>query len=458
MSFEIIRDDLTKVRADAIVNTANPEPVYARGTDLAVYRAAGEKELLRERQKIGRIAPGEAAVTGAFRLPAKYIIHTVGPEWIDGKHGEAEILDSCYRKSLLLADQLGCESIAFPLIATGIYGFPKDLALEIALNAIRRHLEHSELRVTLVVFGRDSYQLAESLVERVEAYIDENYVREQKICEYEGPEAKSSKLSRFRNLFERRRRAKEKPSSSLSAYPDAEALPGEETGATWSGATLDEPEQIDWMEESRPEELDRWENELASTMTFQAVQMPKAPDHAGNLIILPKPSSAPSPKESAPHTASHAAPSVGPKPGESSLYAASSVPMEAQDPWRRRQATLEGVLKNLGESFQTRLLRMIDERGMSDPEVYKRANVDRKLFSKIRCSEDYTPKKKTILALAIALQLNLDETKDLLASAGWMLADNNRSDMIVSFCIENGIYDIFEVNALLFYFEEPILG
>ncbi|MDO5455440.1 MAG: macro domain-containing protein, partial [Eubacteriales bacterium] len=184
MPFRIIRNDITRVRADAIVNTANPKPQYGGGTDAAIYKAAGAEALLAQRKKIGLITPGEAAVTCAFRLPAKYIIHTVGPAWIDGKHGEFEILRSCYRKSLLLADQLGCESIAFPLIATGVYGFPKDKALEIALSVFREHLEDSELNITLVVFGRDSYQIAAGLTQELEEYIDENYVRAQMEAEY----------------------------------------------------------------------------------------------------------------------------------------------------------------------------------------------------------------------------------------------------------------------------------
>ncbi len=340
LPFKIIRNDITKVKADAIVNTANPEPIYASGTDAAIYMAAGADELLAERRKIGRIAPGEVAVTDAFQLPAKYIIHTVGPAWVDGSHGEYDVLRSCYRKSLLIADQLGCESIAFPLIATGVYGFPKDQALEIALEIIREHLKDSDLNVVLVVFGRSSYQIAAGLTEQIEEYIDENYVSERAEEEYGGPIGTLSG-ERYRRRL------------------------------------------------------------LAESMTLDA-----EPEYAP----------------------------------------------------QQKKASLEDVLNNLGESFQARLLRMIDERGMTDPEVYKRANVDRKLFSKIRCNENYIPKKKTIVALAIALRLNLDDTRDLLASAGLMLTNNSKSDVIVSFCIENGIYDIYEVNALLFQFQQPILG
>ncbi len=349
MPFKIIRNDITKVKADAIVNTANPEPRYASGTDAAIYKAAGADALLAERKKIGRIAPGETAVTAAFQLPARYIIHTVGPAWIDGNHGEYDILRSCYRKSLLLADQLGCKSIAFPLIATGVYGFPKDQALEIALSVIRQHLQESELNVILVVFGYSSYQIASTLTEQIEEYIDENYVSSRSKEEY-GESIESFLESR------RRRLEQEQYIESLHMYSFSpnEAMP----------------------------------------------------------TNLPK----------------------------------------------QEKASLKDMVNNLGESFQAKLMRMIDERGMTDPEVYKRANVDRKLFSKIRCSEEYIPKKKTIVAFAIALRLNLDDTKDLLASAGYTLTNNSKADVIVRFCLENGIYDIFEVNSFLFEFHQQILG
>ena len=157
MSFIIIRDDITKVKADAIVNTANPEPVYASGTDRAIYKAAGEKRLLAERKKIGCLETGEVAVTPAFDLPAKYIIHTVGPSWIDGHHDEYDKLASCYKKSLLIARQLQCQSIAFPLISTGIYGFPKDQALNIALDVFRDYLKDYDMNIILVVFDKKAF-------------------------------------------------------------------------------------------------------------------------------------------------------------------------------------------------------------------------------------------------------------------------------------------------------------
>ncbi len=357
MPFRIIRNDITKVKADAIVNTANPEPRFAGGTDFAIYKAAGEKSLLEKRREIGRIAPGEAAVTPAFALNARFIIHTVGPQWIDGEHGEFEILRSCYKKSLVLADSLGCESIAFPLIATGVYGFPKDIALRTALDVIREHLENSELDVTLVVFERDSYRLASSLTERIEEYIDENYVGEKTKVEY-------------RERFER------------------------------FGGPM-----------------------FAGNIAFRSNT---AADLFCNRASLEETDAAEAPK---------------------------SAPAAAQG-----RRSLDDIVNNLGESFRQRLFRMIDERGMTDAQVYKRANIDRKLFSKIRCSEDYIPKKKTIVSLAIALRLDLDDTRDLLAAAGLLLTNNSKSDVIVSFCIENGIYDIYEVNALLFKFDEPILG
>ena len=391
MPFRIIRNDITKVRADAVVNSANPDPKIGTGADSAVYEAAGKDLMLAERKKIGAMKQGEAAVTPAFRLPAKYVIHTVGPVWIDGKHGEFDVLRSCYRKSLLLADHLGCESIAFPLIATGNYGFPKDKALDIALAVIREHLADSELNVTLVVFDRSAYQTASGLTEQIEEFIDENYVGSQTEAEYGSPAGPlSDHVLRCRRGKRRESTGFQHLSSGLS---DAMAAP--------AAAPFPAEEEADLSQESF---RDAAEEKLMS-FRESAPAFPR-PFHFGK---------------------------------------------------KKEKASLEYIINNLGESFQKRLLRMIDERGMTDPEVYKRANLDRKLFSKIRCSEDYIPKKKTIVALAIALRLNLDDTRDLLASAGLLLTNNSKSDLIVIFCLENGIYDIYEVNALLFKFGEPVL-
>ena len=202
MPFQIIRNDITKVKADAIVNTANPKPIIGSGTDSAIYKAAGEKLLLKERQKIGDIAPGQVAYTDAFHLDAKYIIHTVGPAWVDGNHGERDILHSCYEKSLTKADELSCKSIAFPLIATGVYGFPKDEALQIALAEINKFLLSHDMKVILVVFDRKAFELSGKLVGDIEEYIDEHSADEIRDAEYGGRygNARRERLERLESL------------------------------------------------------------------------------------------------------------------------------------------------------------------------------------------------------------------------------------------------------------------
>ena len=356
MPFRIIRDDITRVSADAIVNTANPMPVYADGTDRAIYTAAGADELLAERGKIGAIGRGEAAVTKAFRLPARFIIHTVGPVWQGGDHGEFEPLRSCYRKSLLLAEQLGCQSIAFPLISTGIYGFPRDKALEIALSCFREHLTDSEMEITLVVFDRGSVALSASLVDEVEQFIDERYVKRQL-------EKEMSRDSMIYGAEHERRDAFRRRQGFTIPYPAESAKPGRE------------------KEKAR------------------------------------KPRKAPAIK----------------------------------------QGSLQDAINNIGETFQQRLLHMIDDRSYTDAQVYKKANIDRKLFSKIRCNEAYNPSKKTVLSLALALELNLDETVDLLARAGFALSPSSKADLIIEYCIQNEKYDVMDVDTILFHYGLPTL-
>lgn len=368
MPFNIIRNDLTRVCADAIVNTANPEPQYGRGTDYAIYQAAGTRDLLAARGKVGEIAPGEAAVTSAFRLPAKYLIHTVGPVWQGGDSGETEILASCYRKSLLLAEQLGCKSIAFPLISAGTYGFPRETALNTALSTIEEFLLSSDMDVTLVVFNKEAFQLSQALVEDVRQYVDDHYVEQ----------------------------------AHEMSHPSCSTAPNYISGSI--GKASGRPRR---RRRSRREE---------------------------NIGAAPAPISE-VPKEDL---------------SEMAYCADMMMPGSGEDQ--------DTISLQVEETFQQMLLRYIDERHMSDVEVYKKANVDRKLFSKIRCNPDYRPSKKTALALAVALELNLDQTVDLLARAELALSPSIRFDLVIRYCIEREIYNIYDINALLFEYDLPLLA
>lgn len=364
MPFQIIRNDITKVKADAIVNTANTKPAIGSGTDRAIYKAAGEKLLLKERQKIGDIAPGQVAHTNAFHLDAKYVIHTVGPAWVDGNHGERDVLHSCYEKALVKAAELSCKSIAFPLIATGVYGFPKDEALQIALAEINRFLMSHDMKVILVVFDRKAFELSGKLVGDIEEYIDEHGTEELREAEYGGD---------YGN--ERRMR--------LARYLDSAMILGTPEGA---------------FEESDEDE----EEDLADSGGVFADAMPVFPDVSGK--------------------------------------------------------SLDEVLGSTGDTFQQRLFQLIDESGMDDVTAYKKANIDRKVFSRIRCKEDYKPKKKTAVAFAIALQLDMPTMLDLLSRAEIAFSPSNKFDLIIAYFITNKVYDIYEINAALFKYGQPILG
>ena len=384
MPFHIIRNNITRVHADAIVNTANPEPVYAGGTDSAIYHAAGRDRLLAERKKIGRINPGQAAFTPAFALHAKYIIHTVGPVWQGGDRGEFELLASCYRNALGIARRLGCESIAFPLISTGVYGFPKDRALEIALREISVFLEKSEMDVTLVVFDRKSFDLSAGLAADIRQYINDNYVTEQTAEEYAIDDQYFGQ-----SLNQTLRPAARRELQRRSARHSRLESPSRKSDAKDSSPQGEKPDYL-LREEGAAYEPD------------QSV------------------SSAP----------------ARPRP----------------------QRSLQDVMSQVGESFQECLLRLIDQRGLTDAQVYKRANIDRKLFSKIRCNPHYIPRRKTIISLAVALELNIDEMTDLLLKAGIALSPGSKFDLIIRYCVENQIYDSMTINAILFDYDQPLLG
>ena len=418
MPFSIIRNDITKVAADAIVNTANPQPVIGAGTDSAIYKAAGAEQLLAERRKIGAIHPGEAAVTPAFAQPAKYIIHTVGPAWRGGEAGEFETLASCYRKSLLLAKQLGCESVAFPLISTGTYGFPKEKALSVAMETIEDFLQDDDLDVTLTVLNKEAFTLSRDLLDDVQSYIDDRTAEQLHQAEYGAPFGIG--------MYDERRAAK-------AAMPP-QAQPMAQSGAM-SGSRP--------AEQSKPRKRKGLFQRLSSLGKKEAnAALPEASevsynDRVEDLSI-----------HSVPAAGNTAQPTASEEFNE--LYSL----MLAKDD----SPSLPDRMAHLGDTFQERLLHLIDEQDLTDPEVYKKANLDRKLFSKIRSNAEYRPKKTTVLALAIALELDLAQTKDLLARAGFAFSPSSKFDLIVQYCFEKRIYDIFEVNALLFQYDQPLLG
>ena len=333
MPLQIVRNDITKMEVDAIVNAANSSLLGGGGVDGCIHRAAGP-ELLAECKTLGGCETGSAKITKGYRLPCKYVIHAVGPRWRDGKHGEREKLISCYRTSLALAKEHGCETVAFPLISSGIHGYPKDQALKVAIDTISDFLLENDMTVYIVIFDRKAYQIGEKLFSDIAAYIDDNYVDEH-------TDSRSEQSRRMQMLS-------------------------------------DEPEEE----------------------TFGA---PLAP------------------------------------------MAASA-------------KTLDDALSQIDESFSEMLLRKIDEKGMTDAQCYKKANIDRKLFSKIRSDKLYKPSKPTALAFAIALELPLDETKEMLMKAGFALSHSNKFDIIIEYFIEHGNYNIFEINEALFAFDQSLLG
>ena len=400
MPFQIIRNDITKVKADAIVNTANQNVAVGSGTDSAIYRATGEEQLLAERRKIGVLMPGQAAHTPAFNLDATYIIHTVGPSWIDGNHGEREILHSCYAKSLDLASELNCQSIAFPLIATGVYGFPKDEALQIALAEINRFLLWHDMKVILVVFDRKAFELSGKLVGDIEEYIDEHSAAEIRHAEYSGKSR--GKGGRWLERFERSaRRDRSERSEQFERSDDLQMTmrPGF-------------PHHADL------EEADLEDSDASEQIAYSEASAPALPELSAP--AFPEASAASFPNLSG--------------------------------------MSLDEVLGHPEDTFQQRLLRLIDESGMDDVTVYKKANIDRKVFSRIRCKEDYKPKKKTAVAFAIALRLDLPTMTDLLSRAEIAFSPSNKFDLIITYFVTRRVYDIYEINAALFKYGQPILG
>ena len=335
MPLELIRNDITKMTVDAIVNAANESLLGGGGVDGCIHRAAGP-ELLAECRTLGGCKTGDAKITKAYRLPCKYVIHTVGPVWNGGKFGEKEKLVSCYRRSLALAKELGCETVAFPLISAGVYGYPKDKALRVAVDTIGEFLMENDMTVYIVIFDRATYQISGKLFADIAEYIDDHYVDEH-------TDIRSERLRRPNRL-----------ESKAMVCEDAV---------------------------------------MAAPMAMSVVG-----------------------------------------------------------------GSLDDMLDELDAGFSETLLKLIDRTGKKDSEIYKKANVDRKLFSKIRNNPNYKPSKVTAIAFAVALELNLEETKDFIARAGFALSHSNKFDVIIEYFIKQKNYDIFEINEALFAFDQSLLG
>lgn len=332
MPFQILHNDITNMETDAIVNAANSKLLEGGGVCGEIFSKAGRDELQKECTLLAPCAVGHAVITKGYNLKSKYIIHAVGPIYKDGNSNEETYLKSAYENSLKLAKDYNLKSIAFPLISAGIYGYPKEEALNIAISTIKEFLKDNEMDIYLVVFDRKVVQLSEELYENIKHYID---------CFYED-------------------------------------------------------------ENYAPRNI----NDLEIEEIFEANYYSKQIIH---------------------------------------------------DEKSFSKESLESILDNMDETFSEMLLRLIDEKGKTDVQVYKKANMDRKLFSKIRSNKDYNPKKTTALSLAIALELSLDETKDLLSRAGYSLSPSNKFDLIIEYFIKNENYDIFIINEALFSFEQPLL-
>ena len=330
MPLEIVRNDITKMTVDAIVNAANESLLGGGGVDGAIHHAAGAG-LLAECKTLGGCKTGKAKITGGYNLPAKYVIHTVGPVYEDGKHGEKDLLESCYRESLALAKKRNCETVAFPLISSGVYGYPKDQALKVAINVISTFLLENDMTVYIVIFDKAAYKISEKLFSDIAEYIDDNYV----------------------------------------------------------------DEHTDYRRES-----------TRINVPMQAIMADEICECKA-------------------------------------LFT---------------EDDLDSKLKQIDESFSQMLLRKIDEKGMTDAECYKKANIDRKLFSKIRSDVHYKPSKPTAIAFAISLELSLDETEDMLKKARFALSHSNKFDIIIEYFISKGNYNIFEINEALFAFDQSLLG
>ncbi|MED9873460.1 MAG: macro domain-containing protein [Eggerthellaceae bacterium] len=379
MPFTIERNDLASVSADAIVVAANEDLHITGGVGEAVAQVAGFTNIQEACNAIGHCPTGSAVATPAFNFPARIIIHAVGPIWQGGTHNEVALLRSAYDDALSLAAENNASSIALPLLSAGIYGFPADISLSVAQNAIHDYLESHDAEIRLVLFNRNALQAGLKVYDYIKEYIDDVYVGK-----HTDTRQRTRSTEAFNDTFFTAAGA---AYGALSASPSATMMP-----------SLSSPH-----------------------------------------------------KEAEEETSEHAAYDKNGTDDEA-LYAEALAAKTLGQP-----SCLSELLDSLDASFSTTLLALIDAKGMTDVQVYKRANMSRQLFSKIRSDALYKPTKKTVLALAIALELDLDATEDLLRRAGYALSHSSKADVIVEYFIMNNQFDIFEINAALYAFDQPLL-
>ena len=405
MPCKVVRNDIVRMECDAIVNTANEKVTVGTGCDYAIYQAAGREQLLDYRRRfIGEVPEGEAFVTPAFELKARYIIHAVSPCYIDGAHGEEQKLRSCYRRSLELAAEKGVTSIAFPLIAAGGFGYPKKEAIRIALDECMSFSLDHEMLIYLVLFGESSVSVGRMLYPDMSSYIDSHYVKERQQEEYGGYYTQTgvfhplaSMASSPASPAERRKKAASSPAKRSSV---GRALKNERpTGQPFRRR---KEERVEILADAYADEEFR-----------------KEPDPEAEM------------------------PSTG------------KAPETEFDP--SHESALGKRMLHMQDTFTEYLLYLIESKGMTNAEVYNRGAVSKKAFSKIKNDPDHHPSRITALCLCIGAKLNMDETRDLLARAGYALSPSSKTDIIFSYFIENHIYNIYDLDIMLEEYGEPTL-
>lgn len=341
MPFTIVKKNITKIRCDAIVNPTNEDLIPLGGADAEIHQVAG-KELDEMCRSIGKLGVGKAKITPAYRLPCKYVIHTVGPRWRGGGYYEKELLQSCYQEALKIAKGTKCKSVAFPLISSGLHGYPKNEVLKVALSVIKEFLYENDMRVYLVLFDKEEYALNEKTVQEIAEYIKEEY------------------------------------------------------------------------EEIREDDL-----------PFETYCIEK---------------------------------SLSPCGFEERLESAKRLIAYSRKKFVSDYLSCENIFEDMYDGFALSLMQLIDAKGMGDVECYKKANVSRQTWYKILNDPNYKPNKKTILSFAIALELDIEETQKLLATAGFVLSKSSKFDLIIMYCIKKEIYDVFEIDSILFQYDQETLA